>query len=434
MAEKKGVGIAGLGAVGASLVRLLSAPSAQSSSALGPSVVDHLSVTGISARSKSKDRGFDESAFAWFDDPLALATAPSTDIFVELIGGADGPALDAVTAALNHGKHVVTANKAMLAKHGLTLAKRAEEKGVSLSFEAAVAGAIPIIRTLKTATGPCAVTSVTGILNGTCNYILSEMETTGLDFAQALAEAQAKGFAEADPALDVGGGDAAQKLKLLAALGFQCWPASFFADGVSDPRVEGIAGVSASHSQYATELGYRIRLLGMAHKAPGLDAPAALEVAPFLVPLDHGFAHTVGPENLVIVAADPLGTLSLSGPGAGGDPTASAVAADLAALTHAQSPFTFTVPATTLEIVEPLPSPGSTAIKAMLSPAPGHGEVFEAYHLHPTLANSGISVVAKSKDGLAVMTGPITRNSLDDVLAAMAAAGTPMTALRIADI
>ncbi|MEO1706131.1 MAG: homoserine dehydrogenase [Pseudomonadota bacterium] len=438
MAERMGVGIAGLGVVGASLVPLLAGWLGKMSSRTSAPAFDHLAVTGISARTRGKDRGFDARPYAWFDDPVALATAPSTDIFVEVMGGAAGPALEAVTAALEHGKHVVTANKAMLADHGLMLARLAEEKGGSLSFEAAVAGAVPIIRTLKTTMAPCGVTSIIGILNGTCNYILSEMETKGLEFEEALAEAQEKGYAEADPTLDVGGGDAAQKLKILAALCFHCWPSTFFENGDADPRVDGITEISTAHIQYAKEFGFRIRLLGMAQPAPGIgtdpDLNLDLEVAPFLVSTDHGFVGTVGPENRVVVAGTPLGTLGLSGPGAGGGPTASAVAADLAAFAHGPSPFTFGRAAATLQTATLVPPPGSARQRVMIAPAKAGDQAVPAMSLGDRLADHRIAIDAASSDRMAVVTAPISRSTLDDALATLAEAGTPMSALRIADI
>src|SRR5690606_29957276 len=210
------VGIAGLGTVGASAVRMLARQDEQLTARLGRRV----RVTAVTARDRTRERGFDLATLTWFDDPVALARSGDIDCFVELIGGEDGPALEAVTAALETGKHVVTANKALLARHGVKLAALAEAKGVSLAFEASVAGGIPVIKTLREALGGNSVSRVYGILNGTCNYILSRMEAEGLSFDECLEDAQRLGYAEADPTFDVGGFDTAHKLSILTSLAF----------------------------------------------------------------------------------------------------------------------------------------------------------------------------------------------------------------------
>ena len=245
MAEILRVGIAGVGTVGASVVRLL----AQQDEALQARTGRKIVVTGISARDKAKDRGFDASAMKFFDDPVALAASEDIDLFVELIGGDEGAARVSVETALKHGKAVVTANKALLAKHGLALAALAEEKRVALAYEASVAGGIPIVKTLREGLAGNSIERVYGILNGTCNYILSKMETEELPFDVCLKEAQRLGYAEADPTFDIGGFDTAHKLAILATLAFGT---EIDADAIS---IEGIERVTLADLRAADELG-----------------------------------------------------------------------------------------------------------------------------------------------------------------------------------
>jgi homoserine dehydrogenase len=308
------VGVAGLGVVGGGLLKFLAerpdfAPS-------GERVV----VTGVSARSR-KDRGVDLSAAAWFDDPVALAKSPDSDVFVELIGGADGPAKAAVTAALEASKPVVTANKALIATHGLELARLAEAKGVPLLFEAAVMGGVPAVKTLREGLAGEDVQGISGILNGTCNFILSEMERTERGFAEVLAEAQKLGYAEADPTTDVGGFDAAHKIAILAAFAFGGAP------NLSAAEIEGITGVDLIDIRLARDLGYRIKLIASAERD---GAGAAIRVNPALVPLGHPLAQASGALNALFIEGGRIGRLYLQGPGAGAGPTAAAVAADIA--------------------------------------------------------------------------------------------------------
>jgi homoserine dehydrogenase len=309
------IGLAGLGTVGAGLLDLL-----RSKPTYAPEG-RRIEVWGVSARSRSRPDGADISALRWFDDPVALAGAPETDIFVELIGGSDGPAKAAVEAALAAGKPVVTANKALIAEHGLELARLAEAKGAPLLFEAAVMGGVPAVKLLREGLVGDDVESVAGILNGTCNYILSEMEASGRDFPQVLAEAQQLGYAEADPAMDVGGFDAAHKIAILAAIAFGAAP------NFAAARVEGISGVSRLDIQLAGELGYRIKLIASAARD---GQGAVVQVAPQLVPLDHPLAGASGALNALFIQGRRVGRLFLQGAGAGAGPTAAAVAADIA--------------------------------------------------------------------------------------------------------
>ncbi len=310
------VGIAGLGTVGMGALKLLASRPDAITHAAGRSIT----VTAISSRDRTKDRGVDLSGMEWFADPVALAKSPAIDVFVEMIGGDSGVALDAVKAALKAGKHVVTANKALLAKHGAKLARLAEEKGVSLSFEPAAAGGIPVIKALRESLAGNRVTRVSGIMNGTCNYILSRMEAEGLTFAECLTDAQRLGYAEADPTFDVEGFDTAHKLALLTSLAFGT---EVDAEAI---YVEGISNVTPLDLKMADELGFRIKLLGVAERtALGIEQ----RVHPTFVPKTAQLAQVMGVLNAVSVQAEPVGELTFVGPGAGGGATGSAVVGDI---------------------------------------------------------------------------------------------------------
>jgi homoserine dehydrogenase len=310
------LGIAGLGTVGGGLLGLLQANGPHFATIVGREI----RVTGISARNRKKERGIAVDGVQWFDDPVALARDPSNAVFVELIGGEDGVAKEAVEAALNAKKHVVTANKALLAKHGIELARLAEKNGVALNFEAAVAGGIPVIKTLREALGANRVKRVYGILNGTCNYILSQMQSEKRTFDDVLKEAQALGYAEADPTFDIGGFDAAHKLALLTSLAFGTRVA------FEQIHVEGIQSITQADIEATDSLGYRIKLLGVAMETEtGIEA----RVSPALVYKDSAIAEVSGVTNAVAIDGDFSGNILLVGPGAGAKPTASAVAGDI---------------------------------------------------------------------------------------------------------
>ncbi len=315
MTRPLSVGIAGLGTVGTGVLRLLRDNATLIAARAGRPIV----AAAVSARDRGRDRGISLDGLHWHDDPLAIA-ASGVDVVVELIGGADGPARALVEAALEAGKPVVTANKAMLAVHGAALAARAETAGVPLAFEAAVAGGIPVIKALREGLAGNRIDSVGGILNGTCNYILTRMQEEGGEFADVLADAQRLGYAEADPSFDIDGIDAAHKLAILAALAFGR-PVAF--DAV---HVEGIRTVSALDIGFAAELGYGIKLLGLARAGP--DGIAA-RVHPCMVPRAAPIAHVAGVFNAVVIEGDAVGRVMLEGRGAGAGPTASAVCADL---------------------------------------------------------------------------------------------------------
>ena len=340
MAEALRVGLAGLGTVGAGVVRLLDANAALIERRAGRAI----EMVAVSARDRSKDRGVDLSRFAWIDDTATLATHPDIDVVVELVGGADGPALTLARTALGGGRALVTANKAMLAHHGLELAGLAEERGAALKFEAAVAGGIPVIKGLREGAAANALSRVSGILNGTCNFILSKMESEGRDFAEVLAEAQALGFAEADPTFDIDGIDAAHKLAILASLSFGTRPA------FADVAAEGIRHVLGADVAEAAALGHRVRLVGIAEAGSnGLFQ----RVHPHLVPLDHPLAHVTGSTNAVVAEGNFVGRLLFQGAGAGAGPTASAVVADLIDIARGLAGAPFAMPAAMLSEAHP---------------------------------------------------------------------------------
>jgi len=310
------LGIAGLGTVGASVVGLI----AEQREALAVRCGRPIEVVAVSARSRTKKRGIDSKKLRWVDDPVALATDREIDVFVELIGGEGDPARAAISAALAAGKSVVTANKALLARHGVGLAALAEKSRVALNFEAAVGGAIPIVKTLREGLAGNSLARIYGILNGTCNYILTRMEQEKLTFAECLKEAQRLGYAEADPTFDVEGHDTAQKLAILACLAFGTKVDE------SAVYVEGISSIAPEDLAWADELGYRVKLLGVAMRTEkGIEQ----RVHPTMVPKDSAIAQVMGVTNAVTVDADAMAPITLVGPGAGGAATASAVVADI---------------------------------------------------------------------------------------------------------
>lgn len=316
MAQPLKLGVAGLGTVGGGVVKLIGMHGARLAHQLGRPVV----ITGVCARDKSRDRGIDVTGFEWFDDPVALAISDNTDVFVELIGGEDGPARASVEAALEAGKHVVTANKALIAVHGHKLAELAERNGVALNFEAGVAGGIPIVKAMRESLVSNKVNRVVGILNGTCNYILTTMEQDGTPFEDVLKDAQELGYAEADPTFDIGGFDAAHKLAILTSLAFGTQVAF---DAV---YVEGIEKIEPVDFEAADELGFRVKLLGVALET---DSGIEQRVHPCLVPKSSPIARVSGVTNCVVVDAEPVGQIMLVGPGAGEGATASSVVADI---------------------------------------------------------------------------------------------------------
>lgn len=316
MADVLRIGIAGLGTVGAGVIKILQTHGDDIARRAGRKI----EVVSINARDAKKNRGVDLSKYKWTDDPLLLASDKNIDVVVELIGGDEGIAKQLVEQSLKAGKHIVTANKALLAKHGLALAKLAEDNKVSLNFEASVAGGIPIIKALREGFAGNKIGGIYGILNGTCNYILTEMRETGRDFSDVLKEAQEKGYAESDPTFDIDGIDAAHKLTILSALAFGVKP-DF---GAID--ITGIRHIGAADISFARELGYKIKLLGIARDQNGKIAQS---LEPCLVPVDSALGSVEGVFNAVFVEGDFVDRAMLEGRGAGEGPTASAVVADL---------------------------------------------------------------------------------------------------------
>jgi len=339
MADALRIGIVGLGTVGSSVVRLLQ----EKQELLTKQCGRPIKVVGVSARDKTRDRGINLTGIDWYDNPRELAESTEIDVFVELIGGEEGIARECVEVALKSGHHVVTANKALLARHGVSLAKIAEKKGVLLNFEAAVAGGIPVIKAMRESLSGNSVSRVYGILNGTCNYILTRMYDEGLSFKDCLADAQKLGYAEADPTFDIEGNDTAHKLAILTSLSFGS------VISVDDIYVEGISNISLADIKAADELGYRIKLLGVAVRS---DTGIEQRVHPTMVPTSSVIAQVQGVTNAVSIQTDLLGELLLSGPGAGGNATASAVIGDIADIAKSHPGFqhgpVFGTPATAL--------------------------------------------------------------------------------------
>jgi homoserine dehydrogenase len=336
------VGIAGLGTVGAEVVRLIEQQSRTLSLRSGRAV----RVVAVTARSKAKKRGLDLQGVDWAKNPLELANNPTIDCFVELMGGAGEPALSAIEAALKSGKSVVTANKALIARHGLKLAKAAEQFGGALNFEAAVGAAIPVVKTLREGLAGTAVNRIYGILNGTCNYILTRMEQEGLSFAECLKDAQRLGYAEANPSFDVDGHDTAQKLAILASLAFGTKVSQ------SAVYVEGISSITPEDLRAAAELGYRVKLLGVAVRtAKGIEQ----RVHPTMVPRTSSIAQVMGVTNAVTIDGEGIPPITLVGPGAGGAATASAVVADIADVARGVRALPFGRPVERLRAIEKAP-------------------------------------------------------------------------------
>jgi homoserine dehydrogenase len=342
MSQPLKIGVAGLGTVGAALLSQIAGQRGLLAAKCGRAI----EVMAVCARAKGKDRGADISKIKWFDDPVALARSGDIDVFVELMGGAGDPAKAAIEAALAAGKSVVTANKALLAKHGVALAALAEKNGAALNFEAAAGAAIPIVKTLREELAGNPVQRLYGILNGTCNYILTRMEQEKLSFEACLKDAQRLGYAEADPSFDIEGHDTAQKLAILASLAFGTRVDE------SAIYVEGISSITPADLAAADELGYRVKLLGVAVKtAQGIEQ----RVHPTMLRKDSAIAQVMGVTNAVTIDPQGFNALTLIGPGAGGFATASAVLSDIADVARGTHVPPFGRPAATLTEVEKAP-------------------------------------------------------------------------------
>ncbi|WP_372884656.1 homoserine dehydrogenase [Shimia sp.] len=349
------LGIAGLGTVGVGVVKIVRQKANLLAQRSGRPVV----ISAVSARSRDKDRSVNLDAYAWEDDPVALAQRDDVDVFVELMGGHEGAARLATEAALAAGKDVVTANKALLAHHGQSLAETAEAKGCVIRFEAAVAGGIPVIKALTEGLAGNDITRVMGVMNGTCNYILTRMQDAGLPYDQVFAEAEALGYLEADPNLDVGGIDAGHKLALLASIAFGTRV------DFAGVELEGIQRIAIEDIHQAAELGYRIKLLGVAQMTGrGLEQ----RMSPCLVPEESPLGQLKGGTNMVVIEGDAVEQVVLRGPGAGEGPTASAVMGDVMDIARGLRISTFGIPAREL---------AEAKVAQSNSPAP--------YYLHLTL-------------------------------------------------
>jgi homoserine dehydrogenase len=361
MAEPLKVGLAGLGTVGTAVIQLLEHERHKLVARCGRPI----EVVAVSARSRGKKRAVDLKKVRWAADPLELAGDPGVDVLVEVIGGAGDPAKGAVETALAAGKPVVTANKALLAAHGHKLAALAERQRAALNFEASVAGGIPIVKTLREGLNGNSFTRIYGILNGTCNYMLSRMEEERISFEDCLREAQRLGYAEADPSFDVEGHDTAQKLSILASLAFgtKVDQAAVY--------VEGISSITLADLDAAAELGYRVKLLGVAVRT---EAGIEQRVHPTMVPKESAIAQVMGVTNAVTVDANGLSPITLVGPGAGGMATASAVVSDLADIARGVRTPPFGQPAARMTAVRKAPMQrheGGYYIRLMARDRPG---------------------------------------------------------------
>ncbi|TCP60692.1 homoserine dehydrogenase [Rhodovulum bhavnagarense] len=422
------LGIAGLGTVGAGVVKIVQSHANLLAQRSGRPVV----ITAVSARTRARDRGVDLSAYAWEDDPVALARREDVDVLVELMGGSDGPAKAATEAALAEGKDVVTANKAMLALHGQALAEAAEQAGRVIRFEAAVAGGIPVIKALTEGLAGNRIERVMGVMNGTCNYILTRMESEGLPYETVFEEANALGYLEADPTLDVGGIDAGHKLALLSSIAFGT-RVDF--DGV---ELEGIERVSIVDIRHAADMGFRIKLLGVAQMTGrGLEQ----RMSPCLVPAHSPLGTLEGPTNMVVLEGDSVGQVVLRGAGAGEGPTASAVMGDVMDIARGCRLPTFGQPAAGLATARSARASAAAPyyLRMELEDRPG-----ALAKVATVLGEAGISIDRmrqyRHKDPTApvlIVTHKTTRDALDHARAGFAATGVVVgepVALRIEQV
>ena len=330
------LGIAGLGTVGVGVIKIIQKKLSLLEARTGKQIL----ISAVTAKSKTKDRGIDLSSYQWERDPVSLANREDIDVFIELIGGHEGAAKEAVEIAISKGKNVVTANKALLAHHGHELALKAEENGSLLRFEAAVAGGIPIIKSLTEGLAGNSISRIMGVMNGTCNYILTRMESSGLSYEEVFSEAYELGYLEADPNLDIGGIDAAHKLSIMSSIAFGT-KVNF--NGV---ELDGIDKITINDIHQAADMGFRIKLLGVSQMtSSGLEQ----RMSPCLVPTNSPLGQLEGGTNMIVIEGDQVGQIVLRGAGAGEGPTASAVVSDIADLARGINFATFGQPAKTLK-------------------------------------------------------------------------------------
>lgn len=423
------LGIAGLGTVGAGVVKILQTHAALLERRAGRPIV----ISAVSARSRTKNRPVDLSAYAWEDDPVALARRADVDLLVEVMGGAEGPAKDATEAAIAAGKDVVSANKALLAHHGQALAEAAEAKGHVIRFEAAVAGGIPVIKALTEGLAGNEIRRVMGVMNGTCNYILTRMESAGLPYETVFEEARQLGYLEADPNLDVGGIDAGHKLALLAAIAFGT-RVSF--DAV---ELEGIGRITIDDIRQAADMGYRIKLLGVAQMTGrGLEQ----RMSPCLVPADSPLGQLQGGTNMVVLEGDAVGQIVMRGAGAGEGPTASAILADVIDIARGTRLSTFGQPAKTLAVPTPAKAAAAAPFYLRLELADKPGALAK---VATVLGDEGISIDRMHQYGHAdsagapvlVVTHKCTRDAVNHALSRLPATGVVLrepVAIRIESV
>ncbi|MBN2905732.1 MAG: homoserine dehydrogenase [Rhodobacteraceae bacterium] len=408
------LGIAGLGTVGAGVVKIVQTHADLLARRGGRPVV----ISAVSARTRDKDRGVDLSSYDWEDDPVVLARRDDVDVFLELMGGPDGPAKAATEAALAAGKDVVTANKAMLALHGQALAEAAEAAGRVIRFEAAVAGGIPVVKALTEGLAGNQISRVMGVMNGTCNYILTRMESAGLPYQTVFDEANALGYLEADPTLDVGGIDAGHKLALLAAIAFGT-KVDF--DAI---EIEGIERISIDDIRHAADMGFRIKLLGVAQMTGrGLEQ----RMSPCLVPASSPLGTLENATNMVVLEGDAVGQIVLRGAGAGEGPTASAVMSDVMDIARGIRVATFGQPATGLQDARPARATAAAPyyLRIALEDKPG-----ALAKIATALGEAGISIDRMRQYQHAETTAPVlivthktTRDALDHARAGFAKTG-----------
>lgn len=428
MAAPLRLGLAGLGTVGIGVVQIVQKHAALIAARSGREVV----ITAVSARDRTKNRDADLSGFAWETDPVALAQRDDVDVFIEVMGGHEGPARLATEAAIAAGKDVVTANKALLAHHGHQLALSAEAAGRVIRFEAAVAGGIPVIKALTEGLAANGMKRVMGVMNGTCNYILTRMEDAGLPYAQVFEEARQLGYLEADPNLDVGGIDAGHKLSLLAAIAFGT-QVSF--DAV---ELEGIGAISIDDIRHAADMEYRIKLLGVAQlTGRGLEQ----RMTPCLVPMGSPLGQLSGGTNMVVLEGDSVGQVVLRGAGAGMGPTASAVMGDVVDIARGVRMPTFGVPAVALvpPVVAAVAGVSAWYLRMTLVDKPG-----ALAKVATCLGDAGISIDRMRQYGhsdaqapVLIVTHKATRDDVNDALARFARTGVVVgepVALRIEEV
>ena len=330
------LGIAGLGTVGVGVIKIIQNKLSLLEARTGKQIL----ISAVTAKSKTKDRGIDLSSYQWERDPVSLANREDIDVFIELIGGHEGAAKEAVEIAISKGKNVVTANKALLAHHGHELALKAEENGSILRFEAAVAGGIPVIKSLTEGLAGNSINRIMGVMNGTCNYILTRMESSGLSYEKVFSEANELGYLEADPYLDIGGIDAAHKLSILSSIAFGT---EINFNGV---ELDGIDKITINDIHQAADMGFRIKLLGVSQMtSSGLEQ----RMSPCLVPTGSPLGQLEGGTNMIVIEGDQVGQIVLRGAGAGEGPTASAVVSDITDIARGISLATFGQPAKTLK-------------------------------------------------------------------------------------